>query len=213
MTPLTFFLLFLGLWSSIHLIHRFYPTAHRSRDILPTSLTTRQRKSTTVTLAGPYLRIESTAFNASHETLVQWLCRSRNARARTILRVVFDSGIVISLLGMMVALALLAWTFVQLAHRSAAGLVLQSTDIYPHAKRAFDDNYNYVPPKLAARAAPDIPVQLLVCASHSIWSLPSCLRPVSATTCSCINSDPRNHPSALAFPSTHMRAVLFASHT
>src|SRR6266850_2494752 len=112
MTPLTFFLLFLGLWSSIHLIHRFYPTAHRSRDILPTSLTTRQRKSTTVTLAGPYLRIESTAFNASHETLVQWLCRSRNARARTILRVVFDSGIVISLLGMMVALALLAWTFV-----------------------------------------------------------------------------------------------------
>jgi hypothetical protein len=201
MTPLSFFLLFLGLWSSIHLVHRLYPTTHRSRDILPTSLTTRQRKSMTVTLAGPYLRIESTAFNASHETLVQWLCQNRNARARTMLRVVFDSGIVISLLGMMVALALLAWTFVQLAHRSAAGLVLQSTNIYPHAKRAFDDNHNYVPPKLVARAAPDIPVQLLVCAS------------LCATTCSRINSDPRNHPSALAFPSTHMRAVLFASYT
>jgi hypothetical protein len=211
MTPLTFCLVFLGLWSSIHLIHRFYPTAHRSRDILPTSLSTRQRKSTTVTLAGPYLRIESTAFNASHDTLVQWFCRNRNARARTMLRVVFDSGIVISLLGMMVALALLAWTFVQLAHRSVAGLVLQSTDIYPHAKRAFDDNY--VPPTLAARAAPDIPVQLLVCASHSIWSLPSCLWPVFATTRSRIHSDPRNHPSALTFPSTHMRAVLFASYT
>ena len=166
MTPLTFFLLLLGSWSSMHLIYRLYPPAHKHRDILPTSLATRQRKSTTVTLAGPYLRIESTAFNASHDTLVQWLCRNRNARARTILRAVFDSGIVISLLGMAIALALLAWTFVQLARRSVIGSVPQTANIYPHAKRAFDDTY--VPPTLAARAAPDIPVQLLVCTSHPI---------------------------------------------
>jgi hypothetical protein len=167
MTSLTPFLLLVSLWSSLHLIYRLYSTTHKPRHILPTSLTTRQRKSTTVRLAGPYLRIESTAFNASHDTLVQWLYRNRNAYTCRILRAVFDSGIVISLLGMVVALALLAWTFVQLFRRSmAGGLVPQPANVYPHTKRAFDDNY--VPPTLASRAAPDIPIQLMVCTSHSI---------------------------------------------
>jgi len=161
MTPLTFFVLLLGLWSSIHLIHRFYPTPNRPRDVLPTSLTTRKRKSTTVTLAGPYLRVESTAFNASHDTLVQWLCRSHNAHARMILRAAFDSGIVVALLGMVVALAVLAWTFAQLARKSVLGGSLQPVDPSPHAKRAYDGNY--APPTLTARTPPDIPMQLLVC--------------------------------------------------
>jgi hypothetical protein len=161
MTPLTFFVLLLGLLSSMHLIQRFYPTPNRPRDVLPTSLTTWKRKSTTVTLVGPYLRVESTAFNASHDTLVQWLCRSRNAHARMVLRAAFDSGIVVSLLGMAVALAVLAWTFAQLARKSVLGVSPQPVDLSPHAKRAYDGNY--VPPTLTARTTPEIPMQLLVC--------------------------------------------------
>jgi hypothetical protein len=164
MTSLTFFLLLLGSWSSIHLIYRLRSPARQSRDLLPISLTPRKRKSTTVTLAGPYLRVESTAFNAGHDTLVQWLGRNRNAGARVVLRSVFDAGIVISLLGMVVALTVLAWTFVQLARRAAADFVSQSpppADVYPYAKRAYDGNH--VSPAFTAYKPPDIPVQLLVC--------------------------------------------------
>ena len=164
MTPLTFLLLLLGLWSSVHLIYRLHHPAHKSRDLLPISLTPRKRKSTTVTLIGPHLRIESTVFNAGHDTLAKWLGRSRNAGARAILRSVFDAGVVISLLGMVVALAVLAWTFVQLARRTAADFAPQSpqsADVYPYAKRAYDGNH--VSLTLTARKPPDIPVQLLVC--------------------------------------------------
>jgi hypothetical protein len=165
MTPLTFFLLLIASWSSIHLIYRLN-SAHKPRGLLPISLTTRKRKSTTVMLAGPYLRVESTVFNAGHDTLVQWLDRRRNAGVRVTLRFMFDAGIAISLLGMVVALTVLAWTFVQLARRTAADFVSQSpqpqsADVYPYAKRAYDGSH--VSPTLTARKSPDIPVQLLVC--------------------------------------------------
>jgi hypothetical protein len=165
MTSLTFFLLLFGLWSSIYLAHRFYHApAKRPRDLLPIASTARRRKSTVVTLTGPYLRVESTAFNAVHDTVVQWLSPKNGTarvRIRTALRAVFDSGIVISLLGMLVALAVLAWTFVQLARRSLTDVVPQSVDVHPHAKRAYDNIY--VPPVFTERMATDIPVQLLVC--------------------------------------------------
>ena len=164
MTSLTFFLLLLGSWSSIHLIYRLRSPARQSRDLLPISLTPRKRKSTTVTLAGPYLRVESTAFNPGHDTLVQWLSRNRNAGARVVLRSVFDAGIVISLLGTVVALTVLAWTFVQLARRTAADFVSRSplpADVYPYAKRAYDGNH--ASPAFTTYKPPDIPVQLLVC--------------------------------------------------
>ncbi|KAH9991998.1 hypothetical protein BJV74DRAFT_409209 [Russula compacta] len=161
MNALTFLLLLFGLWSSIHLIHHFYAPANKHRDLLPTSLTTRKRKSTVVTLAGPYLRVESTAFNTDHEMLAQWFSRNPTARVCTVLRVVFDSGIVVSLLGMVVALAVLAWTFVQLARKSVADLVPQSVaDVSPHAKRGHDNIY--VPPTYTARTTIDVPVQLLI---------------------------------------------------
>ncbi|KAI9464789.1 hypothetical protein F5148DRAFT_1209699, partial [Russula earlei] len=162
MTPLvTFSLLLSALWSSIHIIHRLYPPANRPRDLLPTSLITRKRKSTTVTLAGPYLRLESTAFNARHDMLAQWLFRSRAARrVRTTLLAVFDVGVVIALLGMLVALAVLAWTFVQLARKSMTDLIPHSEDTHARAKRAYDSVHE--PPALTPRAAADVPVQLLI---------------------------------------------------
>ncbi|KAI0295799.1 hypothetical protein BC826DRAFT_1104180 [Russula brevipes] len=172
MTPLTFLLLLFGLWSLIHLAHRlYYASAKRPRDLLPIASTARRRKSTVVTLTGPYLRVESTALNAVHDTLVQWLSpQNGTARIRTALRAVFDSGIVISLLGMLVALAVLAWTFVQLARRSLTNVVPQSVDVvHPHAKRAYDNIY--VPPVFTERLATDIPVQLLVCAGSFDSSL------------------------------------------
>ncbi|KAH9960666.1 hypothetical protein BC827DRAFT_1376640 [Russula dissimulans] len=156
MTTLTLFLLFIGLWSSIHLIHRLYRSSNNPRDILPISLVTRKRKLTTVTLTGPYLRVESTAFNSRHDTLARWLSRSRAARVRTILLAVFDTGIVVSLLGMAIALVVLAWTFVQLARRSMmADLIPQSADPSPRAKRAYDSTST-------SPTATDVPVQLLI---------------------------------------------------
>jgi hypothetical protein len=185
MNPLTtFILVLLGLWSSIHIIHHLYARANRSsRTLLPTYLTSRSTSrrristaatttTTTITLKGPYLRVESTALNENHDTLAMWLSeKSHTARVRrATLRVVFDLGIVVSLLGMAVALALLAWTFMLLARRSMDDLFpLPTTDVYPHAKRAYESDY--VPPStFPARPAPDVPIQLLVCIS-----LPSCL--------------------------------------
>ena len=164
MTPFTFFLLLSGLWSLIHLIHRYYVPANRSRNLLPTSLTTRKRTATTVTVAGPYLRIESTAFNSGHDTLAQWFSRNRISRVTTALRVIFDLGTVVSLLGMVFALAVLVWTFAQLARKSVADLVPQSAGVYPRAKRAYDSTY--APPPATPRTTTDIPVQLLVRTSH-----------------------------------------------
>jgi S2P endopeptidase len=165
MTPFTFFFLLFGLWSSIHLIHRFYVPSNKSRNLLPTSLTTRRRKATTVTLAGPYLRIESTAFNSGHDILAQWFSRNRISRATTTLRVIFDSGIVVAMLGMVLALAVLLWTFMQLARRSVADLVPVSAGVPPRVKRAYDSSY--APPTVTQRTSTDIPVQLLVRRSYS----------------------------------------------
>jgi hypothetical protein len=210
MTPLTFFLLLFGLWSSIHLAHRFYyAPAKRPRDLLPIASTARRRKSTVVALTGPYLRVESTAFNAVHDTVVQWLSpQNGTARIRTALRAVFDSGIVISLLGMLVALAVLAWTFVQLARRSLTNVVPQSVDVHPHAKRAYDNIY--VPPVFTERTGTDIPVQLLVCTAHPSFHTS---RACSPRHDSLAALDSRGHPSALAFTSARSRAICLASRT
>ena len=164
MTPFTFFLLLFGFWSSIHLIHRFYVPSNKSRNLLPTSLTTRKRTATTVAVTGPYLRIESTALNSGHDTLAQWFSRNRISRATTALRVIFDLGTVVSLLGMVFAMAVLLWTFVQLARKSVADLVPRPAGVYPRAKRAYDSTY--APPAVTSRTTTDIPVQLLVRASH-----------------------------------------------
>jgi hypothetical protein len=202
MTPFTFFLLLSGLWSSIHLIHRFYVPANKSRNLLPTSLTARKRTTTTVTVAGPYLRIESTALNSGHDILAQWFSRNRISRVCTALRVVFDLGTVVSLLGMVFALAVLVWTFVQLARKSASDLVPQPAGVHARAKRAYDSVYEL--PAVTPRTTTDIPVQLLVRASF-----PSCLRQIFSPT----DSDSRNYPSTLTFPSAHKRAVFLASYT
>lgn len=165
MTPFTLFLLLFGLWSSIHLVHRFYVPAHKARNILPTSLTSRKRKTTTVTVAGPYLRIESTALNSGHDILVQWFSRNRIFRVPATLRVFFDLGIVVSLLGMVCALAVLVWTFVQLARKLVADLVPQSAGVHPYGKREYDSIYA-PPPTATPRTTTDIPVQLLVSTSY-----------------------------------------------
>ena len=172
MSPFTtFIILILGSWSSIHLIHRFYAPANPPRGVLPTYLTSnssgatsRRRKTTptTVTLNGPYLRVESTAFNSTHDALALWFSQQKSRTVRATLRATFDLGVVVSLLGMALALAMLAWTFVQLARRSVANLVPRpTTDVYPHAKRSYESAY--VPPStFPARPATDIPIQLLV---------------------------------------------------
>jgi len=170
MTPFTFFLLLFGSWSSIHLFHHFYVPANKSRNILPTSLTTRKRTTTTIFVAGPYLRIESTALNSGHDILTRWFSRNRISRTPTILRVVFDLGIVVSLLGMAFSLAVLVWTFVQLARKSVADLVPQSAGVQPRAKRAYDSIYA-PPPTVTPRTTTDIPVQLLVRTSYLYFSL------------------------------------------
>lgn len=206
MTPFTFFFLLFGLWSSIHLIHRFYVPSNKFRNLLPTSITTRRRKATTVTLTGPYLRIESTAFNSGHEILAQWFSRNRISRATSTFRVIFDSGIVVSLLGMVFALAVLLWTFIQLARRSVVDLVPVSAGVVPHVKRAYDNTY--APPTVTQRTAAEIPVQLLVGRSYS-----SLMPRANVRTHSRTNSDTRSNASTLSFSSTHKRAVLLASYT
>lgn len=207
MTPFTFLFLLFGLWSLIHLIHRFYVPSYKSRNLLPTSITTRRRNPTTVTLAGPYLRIESTALNSGHDTLVQWFSRNRISRATTILRVIFDSGIVVALLGMFLALAVLLWTFMKLARRSVDDLVPVSASAPPHVKRAYDSSYAL--PTVTQRTTTDLPVQLLVRRfDSSVMPMANKVR-----THLPANSDPRNHTSTLSFFSAHKHAVLLASHT
>src|SRR6266702_615699 len=152
-------------WLLIHFIHRFYTPANKSRGILPTSLTNQRQISTTITLRTLYLRIESTAFNFHHDALSHRLTRNPTARLSTALRVAFDLGIVISLLGMVVALALLSWTFMLLVRRLVVGMAPPSPDIHTHVKRTHQSDY--IPHTSPARAPADIPVQLLVRANHT----------------------------------------------
>ncbi|KAI9457607.1 hypothetical protein BJY52DRAFT_465448 [Lactarius psammicola] len=147
-------------WLFIHFIYRFYTPAKESRGILPTSLTNRRRISTTITLRTLYLRIESTAFNFHHDALSHWLIRNPTARLPTALRMAFDLGVVISLMGMAVALALLSWTFILLARRLVADLAPPSADIHTHVKRAHQSNY--IPPTSPTHGSADLPVQLLI---------------------------------------------------
>jgi S2P endopeptidase len=158
-------------WLLIHFIYRFYIPADKSRGILPTSLTNRKRISTTITLRTLHLRVESTAFNFHHDALSHRLTRSSTARLPTTLRAAFDLGIVISLLGMVVALALLSWTFMLLARRLVADLVPPSPDIHTHVKRAYQNDY--ISPTLPAREPVDIPVQLLVRVDHFARIIPT----------------------------------------
>jgi hypothetical protein len=157
-------------WLSIHVIYHFLAPA-KSRGVLPTILPNRRRISTTITLRTLYLRIESTAFNFHHDALSHWLTRDPTGRLPTALRAAFDVGIVICLLGMVVALALLSWTFMLLARRLVAGLAPPFPDIHTHVKRALQSDY--IPPTLSAGAPADIPVQLLVRVNHMCDSMPS----------------------------------------
>jgi hypothetical protein len=224
MSPFTtFIILILGSWSSIHLIHRFYVPANPPRGVLPTYLTSnssgttsRRRKSTptTVTLNGPYLRVESTAFNSTHDALALWFSQQKSRTVRATLRATFDLGVAVSLLGMALALAMLAWTFVQLARRSVANLVPRpTTDVYPHAKRSYESAY--VPPStFPARPATDIPIQLLV---RTPLLPPPPYMPTASLTLATQKkkhiSDTRNHAAAFTTTSPPRRAVLLASHT
>ena len=223
MSPFTtFIILILGSWSSIHLIHRFYVLANPPRGVLPTYLTSnssgtisRRRKSTptTVTLNGPYLRVESTAFNSTHDALALWFSHKKSRTVRATLRATFDLGVAVSLLGMALALAMLAWTFVQLARRSVANLVpLPTTDVYPHAKRSYESAY--VPPStFPARPATDIPIQLLV-RTHILPPLLHAYRIAHTRYPKKKHiSDTRNHAAAFTTTSPPRRAVLLASHT
>ena len=191
-------------WLFIHIIHRFYTPADKYRSILPTSLTSRKRFSTTITLRTLYLRIESTAFNFHHDALSHWLTRNSTARLPTVLRAAFDLGIVISLLGMLVALAMLSWTFILLARRLMADSVPPSQDIHTHVKRAYQNDYT--PSTSPARAPVDIPVQLLVRADCMCFR--AFRSPLNTT-----NPDPRSHSPTLTSSHAHRRTILLASHT
>ena len=190
-------------WLFIHFIYRFYTPADKYRGILPTSLTNTKRFSTTITLRTFYLRVESTAFNLHHDALSRWLTRNSTARFPTALRAALDLGIVISLLGMFVALAMLSWTFILLARRLMAGLVPPSPDIHTHVKRAYQNDY--IPSALPDRAPVDIPIQLLVRVDYMRFRAYRSL----------VNTypDPRSHSPALASSHAHWSTVLLASHT
>ena len=195
-------------WLLIHFIHRFYTPANKSRGILPTSLTNRRQISTTITLRTLYLRIESTAFNFHHDALSHRLTRNPTARLSTALRVAFDLGIVISLLGMVVALALLSWTFMLLVRRLVVGMAPPSPDIHTHVKRTHQSDY--IPHTSPARAPADIPVQLLVRANHTgAFMPPNVSYPLTHDT----NADPRSHFPALTSSDAHRRTILLSSHT
>lgn len=160
-------------WLFIHLIYHFF-VPNKSRVVLPTISPHRRRISTTITLKALYLRIESTACNFHHDTLSHWLTRNPTGCLPTTLRAALDLGIVVSLLGMVVALALLSWTFMLLARRLVAGLTPPSPDIHTRVKRALQSDY--IPPTFPT-LRPDIPVQLLVrpsniCAFMPSYSLP-----------------------------------------
>ncbi|KAI0260777.1 hypothetical protein BC834DRAFT_509596 [Gloeopeniophorella convolvens] len=159
MTFLAFVFFLSCFWSALHAVRHLLASRGKTPSLLPISFGARRRTSTTVTLKGLHLSIESTVFNSNHDALNLWLSRRRTARFRKSLQVLFDAGVAISLLGMVIALVLLAWTFVQLARSIMIDSAPQE-EASLHTKRGVEGVYESPAPMTPS--ATEIPIQLLI---------------------------------------------------
>jgi hypothetical protein len=107
---LTFLFVLALFWLAVHAIYsRFKSSEH----ILPLVNNSRRKQRVKVHLKTVHLRIESTAFNSTHDALSVTL--SRRPLIKQFLRLFYDAGVIIGVLGMAISIGLLAHTALQLA--------------------------------------------------------------------------------------------------
>ncbi|KAJ3573613.1 hypothetical protein NP233_g2329 [Leucocoprinus birnbaumii] len=108
--PLSSFLYSLSLfWLIIHIIHRL-STHHKQGPILPSSISVANRSQIqwNITVQFLHARIETTRWNNAHDRLLSRLKRRRGERVW--LERMYDMGLGVGVVGMVVALVLLVWT-------------------------------------------------------------------------------------------------------
>lgn len=132
-------------WALIHGFYYFIKSP-RSQSLLPTvsGISTRRRQglwnasSTQVVLKNVHLRVQTTVWNAKHDVLTGMLRRRR--RIGWFLKLFYDVGCLLGVLGMLVGLGVLVWTSGQAAY-VLAHKVLDGPDQPPSiVKRAIVSN-------------------------------------------------------------------------
>ncbi|KAJ7572653.1 hypothetical protein C8J56DRAFT_584108 [Mycena floridula] len=105
MTLFTTVIFLVLIWASIHGLHHL--SKRSSSPLLPVD---RQRRTVThLTVQALHCRVQTTAWNTRHDILKDRL--QRYSRLRNAFILFYDAGNVLGLLGMIVAVSLLLWTF------------------------------------------------------------------------------------------------------
>ncbi|KIY66327.1 hypothetical protein CYLTODRAFT_491571 [Cylindrobasidium torrendii FP15055 ss-10] len=100
--------LFLVFWTIIHLLVRQY-SKNNSNAILPTLANPRSRK-TNISVQYLHLKVETTTWNALHDSLASAILKRRYQRYKSFLHAFYDAGILVGVLGMFCALGLIFYT-------------------------------------------------------------------------------------------------------
>ncbi|KAG6826261.1 hypothetical protein H0H92_000525 [Tricholoma furcatifolium] len=116
----------------------------RNNSILPSNRHSQRsswtESSTTVVLKGLHLRIQTTAWNLSHDLLAESFNNGRKASLCRVMRWFYDAGTVVSLIGMVIAFGFLLTTsgmsVISLARKIGGSPAVEVPVI--HAKRSLD---------------------------------------------------------------------------
>lgn len=114
------------LWGAIHTVFWWLWRATHRASLLPNPSSSFARRSPSTTLVygrtkvflrGLHVRVQTTAFNAPHDTLSATLRQRKSRRRKHLLQLLYDTGSILGIIGMFLALFLLLWTTAQLGSR------------------------------------------------------------------------------------------------
>ncbi|VDB96254.1 unnamed protein product [Peniophora sp. CBMAI 1063] len=103
-------------------LHRYLKTSTRARSLLPSHALTRRTHSD-ITLKGVYLHYEYTGLNVVHARLGRWMADGSRRSLRRVVVGVYEVGVVLGILGMVVGLGLMGRIAISLS-----GQLLATTD-------------------------------------------------------------------------------------
>ncbi|PPQ99972.1 hypothetical protein CVT24_009551 [Panaeolus cyanescens] len=143
-------------WCLIYLIHYRYNNKKAQGSLLPSQpqrhagpiLT---RGSTQISLTGVHLRVSTTYFNALHDTFAGAIAKRKHSTSRNLISGLYTAGSVLSIIGALLAIGVLLWTWATLISNFITPLIAQphanaSSSLNGLVRRAFDDAGSQVAP-------------------------------------------------------------------
>jgi hypothetical protein len=129
----------LAAWCTVHIL--YFLNKHRRSSLLPVfSGPDSILGATRVTLSGLHLRISTTKWNARHDKVIAFFARRRNRRLNALLVTMYNFGILLGALGMIIAFLLcLSGVWHAIAERLVAD---GSSNLF---KRLVEDTHDFKP--------------------------------------------------------------------